>query len=286
MSELVFKGNQIFMGREIPVIYGGFGETQKCISDKTVAELHNMQNRHVREAITNNNKRFKENIDFIDVKKGVDVVDTSELLADIGYTKQMIIQAEHIYILSRRGYAKLIKIFDTDLAWEVYEKLLDEYFYLKKQEETIYPKLPTTYIEALKQLVSSVEENGRLQEQLEEQEPKVIFADAVSASDKCILIRELAKYLKQNNVDIGEKRLYKWLRKEGYLIKVADDYNTPTQKSLNMGLFKIKKYTITNSQGEIIVKNTVMVTPKGQLYFTNKFLRNIKLENPRPVVYM
>lgn len=285
MSELVFKGNQKFMDKEIPIIYGGFGEKQKCISDKTIAELHKMDTFKIRERITNNIKRFKESVDFIDLKIVIRQEDNN-LLSQIGYTNMEVGKSNHIYILSKRGYAKLIKIFDTDLAWEVYEKLLDEYFYLKKQEETIYPKLPTTYIEALKQLVSSVEENGRLQEQLEEQEPKVIFADAVSASDKCILIRELAKYLKQNNVDIGEKRLYKWLRKEGYLIKVADDYNTPTQKSLNMGLFKIKKYTITNSQGEIIVKNTVMVTPKGQLYFTNKFLRNIKLENPRPVVYM
>lgn len=196
MSELVFKGNQIFMGREIPVIYGGFGENQKCISDKTIAELHSMKTYHIREAIANNVKRFKENIDFIDLKQPIDVVDTLELLLNMGYAKQSITQAEHIYILSRRGYAKLIKIFDTDLAWEVYEKLLDEYFYLKEQEEIVYPKLPTTYIEALKQLVSSVEENGKLQKQLEEQKPKVIFADAVSASDKCILIRELAKYLK------------------------------------------------------------------------------------------
>lgn len=200
------------------MIYGGFGENQKCISDKTIAELHNMKTRHVREVITNNISRFKKDIDFIDLKI-VAVMDDNNLLSQIGYTNMEVGKSNHIYILSKRGYAKLIKIFDTDLAWEVYEKLLDEYFYLKK------------------------------------------------------------------NVDIGEKRLYKWLRKEGYLIKVADDYNTPTQKSLNMGLFKIKKYTITNSQGEIIVKNTVMVTPKGQLYFTNKFLRNIKLENPRPVIY-
>lgn len=134
MNEIILKGMQEFMGKEIPVVYGGFGENQKCISDKTVAELHNMQTKHVREAISNNNKRFKESIDFIDLKKGVDDIDTSKLLTDIGYTKQMIIQSEHIYIFSKRGYAKLIKIFDTDLAWEVYENLLDEYFYLEQKE--------------------------------------------------------------------------------------------------------------------------------------------------------
>lgn len=139
-TELLVKGNQSFMGKEIPVILGGFGYDKKCISDKTISEIHNQAEREIRRRITDNIKRFKENIDFIDLKKGVGESHTLELLYNLGYSKQSITQAEHIYILSERGYAKLIKIMDTDLAWEIHDKLIDEYFELKernRQQNTI-----------------------------------------------------------------------------------------------------------------------------------------------------
>lgn len=108
--------------------------------------------------------------------------------------------------------------------------------------------------------------------QLEEQKPKVIFADAVASSKGTILIRELAKILKQNGVDIGEKRLYKWLRDNGYLIKQkGSDYNTPTQRAMNLKLFEVKETNINTSDGTIIISKTTKVTGKGQIYFINKF---------------
>lgn len=132
MNQIILNGKQDFMGKEIPVIYGGFGENQKCISDKTVADIHKMQNKHIRERITDNIKRFRENIDFIDLKQRVGETGTFEILLNMGYAKQSITQAEHIYILSERGYAKLIKIMDTDLAWEIHDKLIDEYFAMRE----------------------------------------------------------------------------------------------------------------------------------------------------------
>lgn len=111
------KGTQEFMGKEIPVVLGGFGESQKVVTDKMVAEIHSMETRNVRERITNNIKRFKEDIDFMDLKEGAHQTSTLEILLSLGYTKSAITQAEHIYLLSERGYAKLIKIMDTDLAW-------------------------------------------------------------------------------------------------------------------------------------------------------------------------
>ena len=108
--------------------------------------------------------------------------------------------------------------------------------------------------------------------QLEEQKPKVIFADAVASSKGTILIRELAKILKQNGIDIGEKRLYKWLRDNGYLIKQkGSDYNTPTQRAMNLKLFEVKETNINTSDGTIIISKTTKVTGKGQIYFINKF---------------
>lgn len=102
--------------------------------------------------------------------------------------------------------------------------------------------------------------------------PKVLFADAVSASDSTILIGDLAKILKQNGHPIGQKRLFCWMREQGYLIKRAGaDYNSPTQRAMEMGLFKIKETAISHSDGHVSVSKTTKVTGKGQQYFINKF---------------
>ncbi len=127
-NELKVSGTQNFMGINIPVIEGGFGVDCKVITDKTVSEIHEMRNNNIRSRITDNIKRFKENIDYIDIKRACDV----STLLKLGYAKQSITQAENIYLLSERGYAKLIKIMDSDKAWEVHDKLIDEYFTMKK----------------------------------------------------------------------------------------------------------------------------------------------------------
>ncbi|WP_293696013.1 phage antirepressor KilAC domain-containing protein [uncultured Phascolarctobacterium sp.] len=102
--------------------------------------------------------------------------------------------------------------------------------------------------------------------------PKVLFADAVSASDSTILIGDLAKLIKQNGHPIGQKRLFNWMREQGYLIKrQGADYNSPTQRSMEMGLFKIKETAISHSDGHVSVSKTTKVTGKGQQYFINKF---------------
>lgn len=102
--------------------------------------------------------------------------------------------------------------------------------------------------------------------------PKVLFADAVSASDSTILIGDLAKLIKQNGHPIGQKRLFNWMREQGYLIKRAGaDYNSPTQRAMELGLFKIKETAISHSDGHVSVSKTTKVTGKGQQYFINKF---------------
>jgi anti-repressor protein len=110
-------------------------------------------------------------------------------------------------------------------------------------------------------------------EDVQRMKPKEIFADAVSASHTSILVGEMAKLLRQNGVDIGEKRMFAWLRNNGYLIKGGrSDHNTPTQKSANMGLFETKETVIVDGKGISYVKPTPKVTTKGQQYFINKFL--------------
>lgn len=105
----------------------------------------------------------------------------------------------------------------------------------------------------------------------------MLFAEAVNASKSSILIGELAKILKQNGMDIGQNRLFKWLRESGYLIRrKGESYNMPTQSSLENGLFEIKESTGINPDGSIRVNKTTKVTGKGQLYFINKFLGNME----------
>lgn len=118
------------------------------------------------------------------------------------------------------------------------------------------------------------EKSKRLEaeQKLEIQKPKVLFADAVSDTRGTILIRDLAKLIQQNGIDIGEKRLFEWLRQQGYLIsRKGTDYNRPTQKSMELGLFKIKETAIIRSSGAQTAI-TAKVTGKGQLYLINKFL--------------
>ncbi|HBH0239030.1 TPA: phage antirepressor KilAC domain-containing protein [Clostridioides difficile] len=146
---------------------------------------------------------------------------------------------------------------------------------LKEQQ----PKLPTTYKEALQQLLIEVEEKEQLQLENQEkdkviqlQQPKVLFADAVSTSNNSILVGELAKLIKQNGVDIGQNRLFAWMRENGYLIKrKGEDYNIPTQKSMNLRIMEVKKRVINNPDGSTKVTRTVKITGKGQVYFVNKF---------------
>lgn len=112
-----------------------------------------------------------------------------------------------------------------------------------------------------------------LENKLKEDKPKVIFADAVATSQSSILIGDLAKLIKQNGVDTGQKRLFEWMRENEFLIKQkGESYNMPTQKSMNLGLFEIKERTVLNPDGSIRISKTPKVTGKGQQYFINVFL--------------
>ena len=109
--------------------------------------------------------------------------------------------------------------------------------------------------------------------EIERMKPKEVFADAVKTSHTSILVGDLAKILKQNGIEIGPKRLFEWLRNNGYLIKRnGTDRNMPTQKAMEMGLFEVKESTINNPDGSVRITKTTKVTGKGQLYFINKFL--------------
>ena len=138
--------------------------------------------------------------------------------------------------------------------------------------ETMY-RTPQSFSEALLLAAMQAEEIEHQQRQLEAAKPKVLFAEAVETSKTSILIGELAKILKQNGIDIGQNRLFEWLRENGYLItRRGTDYNMPTQKAMELELFEIKETVINHSDGHISVNKTPKVRGKGQTYFVNKFL--------------
>lgn len=166
--------------------------------------------------------------------------------------------AKQICMIQRSEKGKLYRQYFIDLekAWNTPEQIFARALKMADQK-----------IEKLK------ETNAGLLEDVERMRPKEIFADAVKASTSSILIGDLAKLLRQNGVDIGQKRLFEYLRNHGYLIKrKGSDWNMPTQKSMNMGLFEIKESTHIDGNGCNIVTRTPKATGKAQIYFVNKFV--------------
>ena len=177
--------------------------------------------------------------------------------------------AKQICMIQRSEKGKQYRQYFIDLekAWNTPEQIFARALKMADQK-----------IEKLK------ESNAGLLEDVERMKPKVIFADAVSTSQTSILVGDLAKLLRQNGVDIGAKRLFEYLRNHGYLIKrKGSDWNMPTQKSMNMGLFEIKESTHMNGNGCNIVTRTPKATGRGQIYFVNKFLKEAAENEPEKV---
>ena len=134
-------------------------------------------------------------------------------------------------------------------------------------------QLPKDYPSALRALADATEKLLAVETENEANKPKVLFADAVSTAKTSILVGELAKLLKQNGVDIGQNRLFGWLRENGFLIRRnGTDFNMPTQKSMDLGLFEIKETVVSHADGHTSVNKTPKVTGKGQQYFVQRFL--------------
>lgn len=167
------------------------------------------------------------------------------------------------FLLNKRDSLVLV----ARLSPEFTAKVVDRWQELENNQH----KLPNNYIEALESLIAKEKENKALEQQIEQDKPKVIFANSVEASKTSILIGDLAKILKQNNIDIGQNRLFDWLRDNKYLYK---NKNMPTQKAMDLKLFEIKETTINKPSGESVIRLTPRITGKGQAYFINKFLNS------------
>lgn len=200
---------------------------------------------------------FQESSDFTSVK--------SSTLVNNGATRELqdyqisIDMAKQICMLQRTEQGRKYRQYFLDLekAWNTPEQIFARALKMADKE-----------IDKLKN------HNAKLLADNEEMKPKALFADAVSASKTSILIGELAKILKQNGIDIGQNRLFAWMRDNGYLIKSGERYNQPTQYSMDRGLFELKERVVTNPDGSVRMTITTKVTGKGQQYFINLFLQN------------
>lgn len=221
-----------------------------------------------------------EVLDHSDVSMAVSRLDEDEKLTQTMFVsgqnrKTWLVNESGLYSLimtSRKPEAKQFKRWVTH---EVIPSIRKHGGYLtpEKVEEALND--PDTIIMLATRLKEERAQRAAVEKQRALERPKVLFAEALETSHQTILIGELAKLLKQNGVDMGQKRLFNWLREQGYLIrKPGDEYNNPTQKGMNLGLFEIKKRTINNNDGSVRVTKTTKVTGKGQLYFINKFLHH------------
>lgn len=186
--------------------------------------------------------------------------------------EQTFINESGLYSLVLSSKLPTAKVFKRWITKEVIPAIRKHGGYLTPEKTEELLRNPDLLIQMLTDLKIERAKRAEAEQQLKAAEPKVIFADAVSASDTTILIGDLAKLIKQNGHAIGQKRLFQWLRENGFLIKrQGADYNSPTQYAMELGLFKIKETAITHSDGHVTVSKTVKVTGKGQQYFINKF---------------
>ena len=186
-----------------------------------------------------NSQGFAEKEDYTSVLIGTEVQNNGGIqkreLQDCSLTVDM---AKHICLMSRTEKGKQCRqyLIDLEKAWNTPEQVM------------------------------------AIEQKIEQDRPKAIFADAVSASETSILVGDLAKLICQNGYQIGQKRLFEWLRQNGYLMKCGSSRNMPTQRYLEQGLFEVKESNVQNPDGSIRITRTTKITGRGQLYFVNKFL--------------
>lgn len=213
---------------------------------------------------SNSRKALSDHVDQED--KGVTICDT------LGGKQEMtVINESGVYALVFSSKLPNAKQFKRWVTSEVLPTIRKHGAYATPATIESIIADPDSGIKLLTALKEEQEKRKALQTQIAEQKPKVIFAEAVSASKTSILIGDLAKILKQNGIEIGQKRLFSWLRDNGYLIKGGSSKNMPTQRAMEMGLFVVKEGSYVNGEGVNVTTKTTKVTGKGQIYFINKF---------------
>lgn len=222
-----------------------------------------------------------------DVANWIEHSDTSKMIRSIdedekvknnvptlgGNQESWFLTEDGLYEVLMQSRKPIAKKFKKQIKTVLKEIRLNGGYIATNEDDDEMTILAKGFLIAQKTIESNKKKIVEQQLIIDAQKPKVLFAEAIQASHTSILVGEFAKILKQNGINVGQKRLFEWLRENGYLIKrKGSDYNSPTQKSMELGLFEIKETPIHHNSGEISISRTSKITGKGQAYFINKFL--------------
>lgn len=231
--------------------------------------VHNKQavttSLHVAEVFGKDHKHVLETISNLAAEKSA-----AKFFAEATYDNRG--KQYPMYYMNRDGFTLLAMGFTGKKALQFKIQYIQAFNSMETQIRTGYA-IPGSYAEALKLAANQAEKIEQQKQTIAIQAPKALFADAVATSHTSILIGDLAKLIRQNGVDIGQNRLFAWMREHGYLIGSGDRRNMPTQRAMDLGLFDIKERTFQNPDGSVRITKTTKVTGKGQQYFINKFLQ-------------
>ena len=274
MNELQVKGTQEFLGINIPIVEGGFGENQKVMLAKNIAEVHNVETKYINKLINNNIEEFEFGVDILDLKTG----SFKELVLENGLlTKAQWGNANNVYLLSEQGYMLLVGFMDTEKAKEIRKQLRREYFAMREvinsNEQLKANLLLSIYnggqegILASKQLTEMEikEATTPLLAKIEEDKPLVDYAETIIQSSDSIDIGTFAKVVKDENIPLGRNKLFDWLRINKMLMK----NNVPYQRYIDNKYFEVIEYTYNTPYGEKIGFKT-LITGVGQVKIVEK----------------
>lgn len=233
----------------------------------------------IRTALINNEPYFnlKDVCNILEIKNVSDCksrlkkdgVATTEVIDSLGRTQEAnFIDESNLYKVIFQSRKKEAEAFTDWVTSEVLPSIRKHGAYMTDEKAFDVLHNASGLADLLQQAAEQLKQKDV---QIERMKPKALFADAVASSKNSILIGELSKIIKANGYDIGQRRLFSWMRDNGYLMKSGEAYNQPTQKSMKLGVMEIKKSTINNPDGSIRTTTTTKITGKGQVYFVNKF---------------
>lgn len=211
-------------------------------------------------------------LDHVDGEDRVNSKTQGQNAPELGQRGGWLINESGLYSLVLSSKLPTAREFKRWITSEVLPTIRKTGGYVANDDLFIQTYLPNADEATTMMLRSTLATMRNLNAKIEADKPKVLFADSVSASKTSILVGELAKLIRQNGVDIGQNRLFEWMRENGYLVRrTGRDYNMPTQKAMELGLFEIKETVVSHADGHTDIKKTPKVTGKGQIYFVNKF---------------
>jgi len=282
-NELIVSGVTIVNGAEIHNIFGEFGENQKSVLAKEIANVHGIELKELNRTIQRHITRFRTNIDIVDIKGTKSEV---TFLHHGIFSQNSLNRLNNLYLFSRKGYLKLVGLMEDDLAYDIQDQMIDEYFELKELEITKEDKLCLSIIKANSQegrMVAVGElveyKNQQIAEKdelLQIQAPKVEGWERLFVCDGQKNVGEVAKLFNERirkGKSIGRDKFFSILRDEKILMTYGSEYNNPQQKYIDNGCFVLKTSTFDNGHGKTKLSSTTKVTPKGIQWLWNFLIK-------------